>query len=587
MFHHHGRQIDAENAGQEFHTLTDAVVVETVAEAGAGVLANGNTGGFETGDRIGQGRDRHHIVSVAVRQKYRRARFNSIGEQFRADQHAGITEDSSHRVGAPEPHMQRHHGALGETDQRQLVLAQPKGGQLRIDEGGEDRRRRLGAREARLGCHFLQGKPLVALWRHVEGERRMRRNEQGIRQNFLKIRGKTDKVVAVRTDAMQHDDELLRIAAGKRRQGRAVEGGRFVHSGPHHSVIIGKFGKLSGNRKSMVLSRPLAMPRNNAFSDTRRPAAMMSPTRPIITRFAPSPTGYLHLGHAYSALFTAERAGQEAGSGAIAGGTPEVPGAATGKEKTGGRFLLRIEDIDTSRVKPQFYDAIFEDMAWLGLEWEQPVRRQSDHFDEYKRALEKLEDRGLIYPCFCTRREIRAEISNSGAAPHDAPAGSEGPLYPGTCRRLADAERQNRREEGRPFALRLDSALATKTTGPLIWTDAEKGDIGASLDLLGDVVLARKETPASYHLAVTIDDHLQGITLVTRGDDLFSSTHVHRVLQALLGLDTPDYHHHRLLTGEDGRRFAKRDKSLTIRSLREDGNTPEQVRALAGFGDAS
>ncbi len=289
---------------------------------------------------------------------------------------------------------------------------------------------------------------------------------------------------------------------------------------------------------------------------------MISPTRPTITRFAPSPTGLLHLGHAYSALFTAEQA-----------------------ETAGGRFLLRIEDIDTSRVKPEFEDAITEDLAWLGLEWGQPVRRQSDHFDEYKRALEQLEDRGLVYPCFCTRREIRAEIRNSGAAPHDAPDGGEGPLYPGTCRRLGQAERQNRLGHGDSFALRLDSAKALEVTGPLTWSDAEQGDIEASLDLMGDVVLARKETPVSYHLAVTIDDHLQGVSLVTRGQDLFSSTHVHRVLQALLGLDTPAYHHHRLLTSADGKRFAKRDRSLTIRALREAGNTPAQVRAMAGFGD--
>ncbi len=289
---------------------------------------------------------------------------------------------------------------------------------------------------------------------------------------------------------------------------------------------------------------------------------MISPTRPTITRFAPSPTGLLHLGHAYSALFTAEQA-----------------------ETAGGRFLLRIEDIDTSRVKPEFEDAITEDLAWLGLEWGQPVRRQSDHFDEYKRALEQLEDRGLVYPCFCTRREIRAEIRNSGAAPHDAPDGGEGPLYPGTCRRLGQAERQNRLGHGDPFALRLDSAKALEVTGPLTWSDAEQGDIEASLDRMGDVVLARKETPVSYHLAVTIDDHLQGVSLVTRGQDLFSSTHVHRVLQALLGLDTPAYHHHRLLTSADGKRFAKRDRSLTIRALREAGNTPAQVRAMAGFGD--
>lgn len=299
----------------------------------------------------------------------------------------------------------------------------------------------------------------------------------------------------------------------------------------------------------------------------------MTQPRPTVTRFAPSPTGYLHLGHAYAALFAWEKARQE----------------------KRGRFLLRIEDIDTSRVKPQFDAAIFEDLAWLGLEWEQPVRRQSEHFGEYAEALERLEDRRMVYPCFCSRREIRAEIEMSGAAPHappGSPPGSEGPLYPGTCRRLTEDERQSRRREDRPFALRLDSARAIeaaqaagKTAAALVWSDAEKGDVEATLDRLGDVVLGRKETPASYHLAVTIDDHLQGVSLVTRGDDLFSSTHVHRVLQALLGLDTPAYHHHRLLTGADGARFAKRDKSLTIRTLREAGKTAAEVRALAGFGD--
>lgn len=293
------------------------------------------------------------------------------------------------------------------------------------------------------------------------------------------------------------------------------------------------------------------------------------PVVPVITRFAPSPTGYLHLGHAYSALFTAEQA----------------------KLDNGGRFLLRIEDIDTPRVKPEFEDAIHEDLAWLGLNWETPVRRQSEHFGEYRAGLDKLDKQGLLYPCFCSRREIRAEIEKSGAAPHapqNTPArGPEGPLYPGTCRRLSDGERKSREAAGKPFALRLDSAKATgiaeKIAGPLIWTDAEKGDIEATMERLGDVVLARKDTPASYHLAVTIDDHLQGVTLVTRGEDLFPSTHVHRLLQALLGFDTPRYHHHRLLTGDDGEHLAKRKQSTPIRALREAGKTPEDVRALAGF----
>ncbi|NQV85134.1 MAG: tRNA glutamyl-Q(34) synthetase GluQRS [Rhodospirillales bacterium] len=287
----------------------------------------------------------------------------------------------------------------------------------------------------------------------------------------------------------------------------------------------------------------------------------MPSSRPTITRFAPSPTGHLHLGHAYAALFAAGQA-----------------------QTAGGRFLLRIEDIDTPRCKPEFEDAIFGDLAWLDLDWQHPVRRQSEHFDEYRRALGQLEDRGLVYPCFCSRREIRAEINNSSAAPHAPPDGDEGPLYPGTCRRLTDTERQQRRNQGEPFALRLDAEKAIEISGPLTWVDAEKGEIDTTLNRHGDVVLARKESPASYHLAVTIDDHLQGVTLITRGDDLFSSTHVHRVLQAVLGFDVPTYHHHRLLTGDDGTRFAKRDKSLTIRALRGAGKSPDQVREMAGFG---
>jgi len=281
-------------------------------------------------------------------------------------------------------------------------------------------------------------------------------------------------------------------------------------------------------------------------------------TRPALTRFAPSPTGYLHLGHAYSALFT-----QAAGT---------------------QRMLLRIEDIDTSRIKPEYDAAIFEDLAWLGLEWEQPVRRQSEHFGDYAAALDRLSALGVLYPCFCSRRDIRAEIKRSATAPHPPAPGSEGPLYPGTCRNLAGGVRQQRLDAGDAYAMRLDAAKAMELTGPLTWHDAEQGDVAASLQTLGDVVLSRKETPASYHLAVTLDDHLQGVTLVTRGQDLFPSTHVHRVLQALLGLDTPEYHHHKLLTGDDGKRFAKRDGALSIRALREDGKTAAEVRTLVGFG---
>ena len=274
---------------------------------------------------------------------------------------------------------------------------------------------------------------------------------------------------------------------------------------------------------------------------------------PVVTRFAPSPTGYLHLGHAYSALFAAEQAA-----------------------KAGGRFLLRIEDIDRTRCRPEFEDAIYEDLAWLGLEWETPVRRQSDHTDDYAAALEKLDGLGLLYPCFCTRRDIQNEIASADNAPH----GPDGPVYPGICRNLSVAERRRRITEGRPHALRLDVEAALHRTGPLTWNDCDTGTVAARPEIFGDVVLARKDTPTSYHLAVTLDDHLQGVTLVTRGTDLFEATHIHRLLQALLGLRAPAYHHHGLLVGADGKRFAKRDKSLTIRSLRESGETPDEVRAL-------
>jgi glutamyl-Q tRNA(Asp) synthetase len=270
-------------------------------------------------------------------------------------------------------------------------------------------------------------------------------------------------------------------------------------------------------------------------------------------RFAPSPTGYLHLGHAYSALIAA----------AVA-------------EGSGGRFLLRIEDIDQGRCRPQFEDAIREDLAWLGLTWQEPVRRQSEHLADYRGALDSLRAEGLIYPCFCTRGDIRAEITRSAAAPH----GPNGPVYPGTCRALSPEARDERIAAGDPHALRLDIARAVAATGNLTWHERSRGDIAADAAPFGDVVLARKDTPTSYHLAVTLDDHLQGVTVVTRGEDLFEATHVHRLLQALLGLDTPEYAHHALLRDASGRRFAKRDHALTLHQLRAAGHTPERLREL-------
>ncbi|MCH8038386.1 MAG: tRNA glutamyl-Q(34) synthetase GluQRS [Proteobacteria bacterium] len=277
-----------------------------------------------------------------------------------------------------------------------------------------------------------------------------------------------------------------------------------------------------------------------------------------VTRFAPSATGHLHLGHAFAALIAAGEAA-----------------------RTHGRFLVRIEDIDTARARSGFEDAIFEDLAWLGLEWETPVRRQSDHFADYQAALARLEDMGLLYPCFCTRKEIRAEIEAAGRAPH----GPDGPLYPGTCRGLDADARDAQMAEGRAYALRLDVAKAVAKAGPLTWRDRARGELAADPASLGDVVLARKETATSYHLAVTLDDADQGITLVTRGEDLFHTTHVHRLLQALLGLPVPEWHHHGLITGPDGARLAKRSDAHSIRALREAGKSPAEVRALAGFAD--
>lgn len=277
---------------------------------------------------------------------------------------------------------------------------------------------------------------------------------------------------------------------------------------------------------------------------------------PTCTRFAPSPTGLLHLGHVHSALFAWNLA-----------------------RSAGGRFLVRIEDIDPGRCRPEYEAAILDDLRWLGLDWDGLVRRQSEHFDDYRAALARLEARGLLYPCFCTRKDIQDEVARAGHAPH----GPDGVLYPGTCRHLSAAERAERVATGHAFALRLDMAAATALAGHLTWHDRTAGKVVAQPEAFGDVVLARKDTPTSYHLAVTVDDALQEVTLVTRGEDLFPATHVHRLLQALLDLPVPAYAHHRLLTDASGRRFAKRDKALTVASLRESGRSPAEVRALAGF----
>jgi glutamyl-Q tRNA(Asp) synthetase len=263
----------------------------------------------------------------------------------------------------------------------------------------------------------------------------------------------------------------------------------------------------------------------------------------IITRFAPSPTGYLHVGHAFAAFNAWKRA-----------------------RAAGGQFLLRLEDIDPERCRPEYATAIQQDLAWLGFDWDGPPRVQSDHLADYRCVLDELSERGLVYPCFCTRADIMREVAASAAAPH-GPDGA--PLYPGTCRRLPSAERAMRIAAGERFALRLDMAAASRPG--LFVEEAGEGLIACYPERFGDVVLARKDAPASYHLCVTHDDARQGVTLVTRGVDLKPATDLHRLLQDLMGWPVPVYAHHRLLVDAAGRRLAKRDTATTIRSLRAAG----------------
>lgn len=280
---------------------------------------------------------------------------------------------------------------------------------------------------------------------------------------------------------------------------------------------------------------------------------------PFVTRFAPSPTGYLHRGHAFSAL-TAYTAAKDAN----------------------GRFLLRIEDIDRTRCRPEYETAIYQDLAWLGLSWERPVRRQSEHMEVYRAALRGLAERGLLYRCFRTRKEIAAEIER---APHGAmEAWRGGPLPP--------PEEARRAARGEPYAWRLSLHDAERALGDLhrltfreesSGPNGETGDIAARPEVGGDVVLARKDVGVAYHLAVVVDDALQGVTHVIRGQDLFEATHVQRLLQALLKLPTPIYRHHRLMAGPDGRRYAKRDRAETLHELRQAGTSAQELRRELGF----
>ncbi|WP_354121510.1 tRNA glutamyl-Q(34) synthetase GluQRS [Bradyrhizobium sp. LA6.12] len=288
---------------------------------------------------------------------------------------------------------------------------------------------------------------------------------------------------------------------------------------------------------------------------------------PPVFRFAPSPNGLLHLGHAYSALLNFDRA-----------------------RETGGRLLLRIEDIDATRCRPEYETAIYDDLAWLGIAWETPVRRQSEHLAVYRAALEKLSALGLVYPAFESRAEIARLVAAREAAgpwPRD-PDGA--PLYQGDAKSLSAGERDRLIASGVPYALRLDMAAACRRVAGLTWNelgegpDGERGIVAARPEAWGDVILARKETPTSYHLSVVVDDALQGISEVVRGQDLFHATSVHRLLQILLDLPEPAYRHHALILDEAGRKLSKSDRSTGLRELRAAGATPAGIRRLVGLG---
>ncbi len=268
------------------------------------------------------------------------------------------------------------------------------------------------------------------------------------------------------------------------------------------------------------------------------------------TRFAPSPTGYLHLGHAYSAQMCDRIAAQE-----------------------GGVSLLRFEDIDHTRVREEFYAATVEDLAWLGITYSEPPVRQLDRMALYEQGLQDLIARGLVYRCFCTRRDLQQQAID---APHGLPDG----IYSGHCRRLTDTQVASKLEQGVPYAWRLNVTRAIAETGPLHFWDNELGAVAVNGQLLGDVVVARKDISTSYHIAVVMDDAAQGITHIVRGADLRPSTHVHRILQSLWGYEAPHYIHHRLLCDPDGKRLAKRHQSLAIRELRTKGATPADVWAM-------
>jgi glutamyl-Q tRNA(Asp) synthetase len=280
---------------------------------------------------------------------------------------------------------------------------------------------------------------------------------------------------------------------------------------------------------------------------------MQDDSEKIVTRFAPSPTGDLHLGHLYAALFASGLAAEK-----------------------NGRFLLRYEDIDITRVRDQYYTQIEDDLRWAGLTWELPVLKQKTRTKNYENAIEILKKNGVVYPCFCTRKDIQRELSNLTSAPH----GPEGPLYPGTCKHLTKEETSAKIAQGIEPSWRLNCEAAYYLTGSLHFTDTFYGKQIVNHHLLGDIVLVRKDIGTSYHIAVVIDDAFQGITDVSRGHDLLESTHVHRILQALLGLPEPRYHHHKLVRNAAGKRLAKRDSAQAIQHFRANNYSINQLKSL-------
>jgi glutamyl-Q tRNA(Asp) synthetase len=467
---------------------------------------------------------RDHLVGVAVKKQNGRCVRPLLRKSIDAGQHTGKAYNRRGLSRATQSHMQGHHRALAETNQCETVRPQFEPLQFGLEKCLERGCCLLNAFLRLVRIEPRDGKPLIARRRARAALGRIGRDESGRGQQALPMRRQADEIVSVGAVTVTEHDQMRRPSA-RRRQARTAE----------HAIA--KYQRLS------------------------LPSIIMGSM--IVTRFAPSPTGYLHLGHAFAAL-TARAAAVAAG----------------------GRFLLRIEDIDTARSREEFATAIFEDLHWLGLKWEEPVLRQSTRYAAYRAALNGLDARGLLYPCFCTRAEIAAEIARASEAPH----GPEGAQYPGMCRTRSDVDRRARIASGEPYALRLDCAQAAAGLPSLTFVEegagplGETGTIAVDPLLFGDIVLARKETPSSYHLAVVIDDAYQDVSLVTRGRDLFAATHVQRLLQALLDLPAPLYAHHRLILGEDGRKFSKRDRSVTLRDLRAAGAVPAEIRARLGCG---